>query len=204
MTIDIHTTVYHNLYGKGEVIKVTDENVYVLFGKKQRIFPYPDAFEKGFLLADITSQSPVINPHPITYLDPKEQSSAIVSTDPTREITLDAADNISYKTIYEALNAAVGTNYTGWMKATWPSVYTSLPFRIWFPKLAETKNGKKVSAAFDCVNTISNDWNEVVFDDLKKGYVEGKEQYTVRLSRFGTGTVRKIEDGKIYVEFAGG
>lgn len=30
------------------------------------------------------------------------------------------------------------------------------------------------------------------------------EQSTVRHSRFGTGTVRKIEDGKIYVEFAGG
>ena len=96
----------------------------------------------------------------------------------TKRVFLDASDIISYKTIYEALNATVGTDYTGWMKATWPSVYTSLPFRIWFPKLAETRNGKLVSAAFDCVNTISDDWNEVIFDDLKNGYVEGGEKYT--------------------------
>lgn len=95
-----------------------------------------------------------------------------------REVILDAFDIISYKTIYEALNATVGTNYTGWMKATWPSVYTSRPFRIWFPKLVETKNGKLVSAAFDCVNTISDDWNEVIFEDLKNEYIEGGEKYT--------------------------
>ena len=44
--------------------------------------------------------------------------------------------------------------------------------------MAETKNGEKVPAAFDCVNTISDDWNEVVYDDLKDGYVEGGKQYT--------------------------
>ena len=63
MTVDIHTIVYHNLYGEGEVVKLTDENVYVSFGGKQRIFPYPDAFEKGFLLTDIvitkTEETPV-------------------------------------------------------------------------------------------------------------------------------------------------
>ena len=50
MLADIHTVVRHNLYGKGEVTKITDDKVYVLFGNQQRIFPYPDAFEKGFLL----------------------------------------------------------------------------------------------------------------------------------------------------------
>ena len=49
MLIDIHMTVRHNLYGKGEVTKITGDKVYVLFGKNQRIFPYPDAFEKGYL-----------------------------------------------------------------------------------------------------------------------------------------------------------
>ena len=52
MGVDIHTTVRHNLYGKGEVVKVTDDSVYVLFGEKQRIFPYPDAFEEGYLLTE--------------------------------------------------------------------------------------------------------------------------------------------------------
>ena len=39
MLIDIHMTVHHNLYGKGEVTKITDDKVYVSFGKNQRIFP---------------------------------------------------------------------------------------------------------------------------------------------------------------------
>ena len=30
------------------------------------------------------------------------------------------------------------------------------------------------------------------------------EQATVRHNKFGTGTVRKTEDGKIYIDFAGG
>jgi hypothetical protein len=33
--------------------------------------------------------------------------------------------------------------------------------------LAETKDGKLVPAAFDCINTISDDWNELIYDDLK-------------------------------------
>ena len=142
MPVDNHSIVHHSHYGKGEVTKVTENKIYVAFGDKQRIFSYPEAFDKGYLSAEVVS-------------------------DGTREVILDAAENISYEKIYEALNATVGTSYTGWMKATWPSVYTSLPFRIWFPKLAETKNGQLVSAAFDCVNTISDDWNEVIFDDLK-------------------------------------
>ena len=52
MLIDIHMTVRHNLCGKGEVTKITDDKVYVSFGKNQRIFPYPDAFEKEFLFIE--------------------------------------------------------------------------------------------------------------------------------------------------------
>ena len=299
MTVDIHTTVQHNLYGKGEVTKITGDKIYVLFGKNQRIFPYPDAFEKGYLSAivsavttgkipqdDSVELSPeeikhrimvikvnqlyeenmapdalydvvrgiwkaskerarkteyvfgvyhsrivaVYKPtewyickeakdklprkdialtsenenriffvdesfeqglpfdenqkfyigksianftkiknsqNPITYLESVSDLPSPINTEDTREIILDASDRVSYKKIYEALNATVGTSYTGWMKATWPNVYTSHPFRIWFPKLAETKNGQLVSAAFDCVNTISDDWNEVIFDDMK-------------------------------------
>lgn len=309
MDMTVPIKVHHKEYGDGEVIKTTEEKIYVRFAGKQMIFPYPEALEKGYLTAFGISESNGSTPqddfefllpedikhriivikinqryesninsddlynsvrgiwkasraraekadyafgvyqslivavykptewyvckeaqdrlprkdivlsaknenriffedksyeqglpldenqkfyirksiakltmnknsqNPITYLDPKASSSTTVSADPNREITLDAADNISFKAIYEALNATVGTDYTGWMKATWPSVYTSLPFRIWFPKLAETKNGEKVSAAFDCVNTISDDWNEVIFDDLKNGYVEGGDQY---------------------------
>ena len=57
MTVDIHTRVQHSLYGKGEVVKITDDKLYVSFGNKQRIFQYPDAFEKGYLSADIEIES---------------------------------------------------------------------------------------------------------------------------------------------------
>ena len=53
MTVDIHTSVSHNLYGQGEIVKIKDDKVYVLFGNKQRIFPYPSAFEKGYLKTNV-------------------------------------------------------------------------------------------------------------------------------------------------------
>ncbi len=132
--------------------KITKEKVYVAFGNKQLIFSYPKAFDKEYL-------------------------SIVASSTDTREIILDAANNIMYEKIYEAINATVGTNYTGWMKAGWPDGKNDLPFWIWFPKLAETKNGQLVSAAFDCVNTISDDWNEVVFDDLKDTPIGSKTNH---------------------------
>ena len=57
MTVDIHTRVRHSFYGKGEVVKITDDKLYVSFENKQRIFQYPDAFEKGYLSADIEIES---------------------------------------------------------------------------------------------------------------------------------------------------
>ncbi|WP_316630150.1 hypothetical protein [uncultured Ruminococcus sp.] len=90
----------------------------------------------------------------------------------TREngsVILDAEDNICFHTIYDAINAVAGTEYKGWMKACWPSSEGSdhTNFRIWFPKLAERKDGKLVCASNDCLNTLSEDWNEIVYDDLK-------------------------------------
>ena len=41
--------VYHNRYGIGVVTRIEDGNIYVDFGGQQRIFLYPDAFEKGWL-----------------------------------------------------------------------------------------------------------------------------------------------------------
>ena len=43
--------VHHNVYGDGEVIKLATDKIYVMFGEKLRIFPYPDALEKGYLSA---------------------------------------------------------------------------------------------------------------------------------------------------------
>ncbi len=41
--------VFHNMYGTGIVTRITETNIYVAFGEQQRIFPYPKAFEKGWL-----------------------------------------------------------------------------------------------------------------------------------------------------------
>lgn len=41
--------VYHKDYGNGRVVKRTTEKIYVDFNGKQRIFLYPEAFEKEYL-----------------------------------------------------------------------------------------------------------------------------------------------------------
>lgn len=84
-----------------------------------------------------------------------------------RFVILDVKDNVSFKTIYEAINWCTGTKYTGWMQASWPKAHPSDGFRIWFPKLSPRKDGKLVPLSFDCINQISEDWNCVIFDDLK-------------------------------------
>lgn len=90
---------------------------------------------------------------------------------------LDASQHIVFRTIVEAINDVLGTNYTGWQRAAWPSNNGNGNFRMWFPKLAETKNGQLVSASFDCVNTISSDWNEFIFDDLKNTQADMTKKY---------------------------
>lgn len=95
----------------------------------------------------------------------------------TWEVNLDAKDMIGYNSIYEAINATVGTQYRGWMKACWPNAFPDGTFRMWFPKLAERRNGQPIPSSFDCLNTISIDWNEVVFDDLKKRQTDDGPQY---------------------------
>lgn len=43
------TIVHHNKFGAGTVRKIEGGNIYVEFGCGLRLFPYPDAFEKGWL-----------------------------------------------------------------------------------------------------------------------------------------------------------
>ena len=167
MEIKTHSIVHHKLYGYGEIKKIIDNKMYVSFGGHQRIFIYPDAFEKGYLSIDAVIEKPTTNP-----ISSKSAVSSERIVEP-KEIIMDAAANISYGTIYEAINATVGTNYTGWMKACWPNGSPDQSFRIWFVKLAETKNGKLVPAANNCLNTITSDWNEVVYDNLKMSDLPG-------------------------------
>ncbi len=166
MRADVHMIVSHGRYGKGEVIKITGGNIYVVFEKGQRIFPYPEAFEEGYLslVSDETGNGEMTCDD-FSELAPEDRKHHIMGS--RREIILDAADNICFNKIFEAINAVAGTDYTGWMKAGWPSGRQEYPFWIWFPKLAETRNGKLVAVSNDCLNTISDDWNEVVYEDLK-------------------------------------
>ncbi len=48
-TVSKQSMVFHNRYGTGTVIKIADDKIYVEFAGQQRIFPYPDAFKKGWL-----------------------------------------------------------------------------------------------------------------------------------------------------------
>lgn len=42
--------VFHKEYGEGVISKFTEGKVYIRFSGKQRIFPYPEAIEKGYLI----------------------------------------------------------------------------------------------------------------------------------------------------------
>ena len=77
---------------------------------------------------------------------------------------IDVKDNLSFKTIFEAINYCAGTNYTGWMKACWPSVFPDNDVRMWFPKLSRIRNGEHMVAVNDFINYLSEDWNEFTFD----------------------------------------
>ena len=48
-TVTEQSTVFHSRFGKGEVSKIDDGKIYVDFPGGQRIFQYPDAFDKGWL-----------------------------------------------------------------------------------------------------------------------------------------------------------
>ncbi len=86
----------------------------------------------------------------------------------------------SYHKIYEAINEVAGTNYKGWMKAVWQS---SDKFRIWFTKLAKTNNGIAEPATFNCVNIISDDWEEFQFFNLtyKFGEISQREEKEISI-----------------------
>ena len=49
MAVSVGSKVHHKLYGAGEVTKITEDKLYVSFGGKNRIFPYPEAFDKAYL-----------------------------------------------------------------------------------------------------------------------------------------------------------
>lgn len=95
-----------------------------------------------------------------------------------REIVLDAKERPKFNTIYETINYVTGREYAGWMKACWPAVYGAeyTNFRMWFPKLSKIVGGKYTSV-FNCVNTISENGDEITFDYLGKPWDPDMPQY---------------------------
>lgn len=79
MAKTIPIKVFHKEYGYGIVIKTKDEKVYVDFGGKKRIFDYPSAFDKEYLLPDDTIE---------IKTDVSEEKDIITS--PSKEITKDS------------------------------------------------------------------------------------------------------------------
>lgn len=170
MGVEVNGWVRHNLYGDGEVTKITEDKIYVVFGKKRRIFDYPDALDHDYLIA----------------IDPADKQEEKVETETistasqstgVRERILDVADDIRFTKIYEAINDAAGTEYTGWMKASWPRWQPDQAFDLWFVKLAKKIDGELIPSASQCINTLTDDWNEFIFDDLKGGYDENAPRY---------------------------
>ncbi len=95
----------------------------------------------------------------------------------TQEVYLDADRVICEKNTYEILNKYMGTRYNGWMQACWPEKYADKQFRVWFPKLANTRNEETMAATSGYINIISDDWNEIVFDDTRKRETEDDKRY---------------------------
>ena len=85
---------------------------------------------------------------------------------PERAQILDVNDRKAFRTIYEAINWCVGTNYTYWGRACWPNYRPVDGFRMWFTQLAYVENGKYVPATFDCINLICCNGNYHVFDKV--------------------------------------
>lgn len=172
MKLKVHTRVRHKEYGEGKINKITPEKVYVAFNGKIFIFDLPEAFENDYL---IPIEDDVVIERKEESEVGKKDADPINKIGGTREVILDAADKIGYKSIVDALNATLGTEHKNWYRGTWPVKYSSMPFRIWFPQLARIKDGKYVAASNDYVNRISDDWNEIVFDDLKETETELKD-----------------------------
>lgn len=62
MSMETPEKVYHKEYGYGEVVRSEPCKIYVSFGGIQRIFDYPEAFDKGYLRTTREIESSIESP----------------------------------------------------------------------------------------------------------------------------------------------
>ena len=85
---------------------------------------------------------------------------------PERTKILDVSERRAFRTIYEAINWSVGTDYRYWGRACWPNGRPTDGFRMWFTQLAYVERGRYVPATFNCINLICCNGNYHVFDKV--------------------------------------
>ena len=79
---------------------------------------------------------------------------------------LDVSERRAFRTIYEAINWCVGTDYRYWGRACWPNGRPTDGFRMWFTQLAYVERGRYMPATYDCINLICCNGNYHVFDKV--------------------------------------
>ena len=67
---------------------------------------------------------------------------------------IDVSERRAFRTIYEAINWCVGTDYKYWGKACWPSMCPAYGFRLWFTQLAHVEHGRYVPSVNKYINIL--------------------------------------------------
>ncbi len=85
---------------------------------------------------------------------------------PERVKIIDVSERRAFRTIYEAVNWYVGTDYRYWGRACWPSNDPTDGFRLWFTQLAHVEKGRYVPSVNCYLNILCTDGNYFVYDYL--------------------------------------
>ena len=79
---------------------------------------------------------------------------------------IDVSERRAFRTIYEAINWCVGTDYKYWGKACWPSMCPAYGFRLWFTQLAHVEHGRYVPSVNKYINILCCNGNYHVYDKI--------------------------------------
>lgn len=118
---------------------VVDKSSFENYGKYMRLEVIEEYNDENLSFEELTKHGLKSVQGPTRIIGELEHFINKITGHDDRLEVLDASCNIEFTSIYEAINACVGTDYTGWMKACYPSVSGNGNFRMWFPKLAKVK-----------------------------------------------------------------